>query len=89
MDACGAFLARRQWLWFLFAQEVLFLAEAVLAAASAVVGGCRGGRTEEERSLFDAFCEEGFGCVGGVGAAEEGVGDVWSRRHVSFYHSFW
>ena len=28
--------------------------------------------------MSDAFCEEGFGCVGGVGAGEEVVGDVLS-----------
>lgn len=45
MDARGAFLARRQRLWFLFAEEVFFLAEAMLAAAGAVVRRCWGGGT--------------------------------------------
>lgn len=68
MDPRGALLARRQRLRLLLAQEILFLAEAVQAAAVAVVvcaGGCR---AEEEGFLLDAFCEQGFSCVGGVSA---------------------
>jgi hypothetical protein len=57
-------------------EEVLFLAETLMASAGAVVG-CGGGCwAEEEWFLFDALGELLGGCIGGVCAGEEGVGDV-------------
>lgn len=60
-------------------EEVLFLAEALVPSARAVVGRGGGCWAEEERFLFDALGELLGGSVGGVGACEEDVGDVAGR----------
>lgn len=60
-------------------EEVLFLAEALVPSAGAVVGRGRGCWAEEERFLFDALGELLGGGVGGVRACEEGVGNVAGR----------
>lgn len=47
-----------------------------MPAAGTVVRGGRGGWAEVEGFLLYAVGEEGFGSLGGVGAREEGLGDV-------------
>lgn len=68
-------LLRRQRSRFLLTQGILFLPQALDAAALLAVVGEQwwGGRAEDEGLVFDAVGEEILGGGGGVGAGEEEV----------------
>lgn len=80
MNSRNPLLLCRQRSRFLLAQVILFLPEALDAAALTVIvcGGWRGG-AEEKGLLFDAIGEELLRSGGWVGAGKEFVGGMSGR----------